>query len=86
MVAPSIGSRLRAAMTEQGSSYTKTAVKGTLVARPARTTMLAGHLDRDQVGRRVRPVRGDYRLVGRARRARQPGGEMRTPRSRPPAQ
>ena len=43
-----------------------TAAYGTRVARPARTTMLAPGGDGSQLDRRVRPVLGDHRLVGKS--------------------
>jgi hypothetical protein len=58
----------------------RTAVNGTLAARPARTTMLAPSGDGSQLDGRVRPVRGDPPARGQEPEgSRQLGGETRTP-------
>jgi hypothetical protein len=56
-----------------------TAAYGTRVARPARTTRLGRGGDGSQLDRRVRPVLGDHRVVGKSPEgSRQPGAETRT--------
>jgi hypothetical protein len=53
-----------------------TAAYGTRVTRPARTTWL-GLAATAPDGRRVRPVLGDHRLVGKSPKgSRQPGGDL----------
>jgi hypothetical protein len=50
---------------------------GRWVARPARTTIVRTWRRRSSSARRVRPVLGDYRLVGKSPEGlRQPGGRL----------
>jgi hypothetical protein len=58
----------------------RTSVNGTLVARPLRMTRVTRRVSGFKPNRRVRPVLGDHRLVGKSLEGlRQRGGKTRTP-------